>query len=127
MKESVLHKKITDKIKEYFPTIIFNTDSSGIKLNAGQAMLLKELRSDNGFTDITIYETGKLGSVLFMEVKVETPYKLNGELKKNKTFEEQDLMHQALRKRGYHAQFVWSLEMALSLIKKHLPYLKVYE
>jgi hypothetical protein len=127
MKESVLHKKITDKIKEHFPTIIFNTDSSGIRLNAGQAKQLKEMRSGNGFPDITIYETGKLGTILFLEVKTESPYKLDGNLKKNDHLEEQDLMHKALRKRGCHAQFVWNVEMALSLIKRHLPYLKIYE
>ena len=126
MKESEIHELITDWIKETYPTVIFNTDSSGIKLTVGQAIAIKELRSSNGFTDISIYENGLLGSVLFLEVKKETPYKINGELKKSEHLEEQDQMHIALRKQNYHAQFVWTLEMAQEIIQEHLSHINTY-
>jgi hypothetical protein len=126
MKESEIHNLITDWIKETYPTVIFNTDSSGIKLNAGQAGQMKKLRSSNGFPDITIYEDGDLGSILFLEVKKESPYKVNGDLKKNEHYEEQDQMHIALKGKGYHAQFVWTLEMAQEVIKKHLSHINTY-
>ena len=129
MTEEKLHKSIIDFILFQYPKVIFNTDSSGIKLTMGQAMKMKKLRSDNGFPDITIYEPKKNYSGLFLEVKKETPYKKDGILKtmtryrkvgkvkvKYDHLQEQNKMHQRLINRGYKAEFVWSLEMAQKIL-----------
>jgi hypothetical protein len=120
MKESVLHKQITDWIIEALPSVVFNTDSSGIKLSQGLAVQISKLRSGNGFPDISIYEQGSLGTALFLEVKTETPYKKDGTLKKDVHLEAQAEMHKRLIERGYYACFVWSLEMAQDILRKHL-------
>jgi len=120
MTEKKIHKQITDFIKIQYPKLIFNTDSSGIKLSIGQATQMKKLRSSNGFPDITIYEANKYFNGLFLEVKKETPYKKNGTLKKNEHLQEQFEMHQELIKRGYFVQFVWTLKQAQNILKDYL-------
>jgi len=124
--EENLHKSICQFIKFQYPKAIFNTDMSGVKLSKYQAKKMKGLRSSNGFPDIAIYEKNNpIGesyeySALFLEVKKETPYKLNGELKKDAHLEEQDEMHIKLRERGYKADFVWSLEQAIVIINNYM-------
>lgn len=120
MTEKFLHSQITSWIKTTYGDVMFNTDASGLRLNAGQSKVLKDLRSGNGFPDITIYEKGAMGTALFLEVKIESPYKADGTLKKKDGFETQHQMHISLNKRGYYACFVWSLEMAQEIIKNHL-------
>ena len=126
MTEEQLHAQIVDYIKYMYPDVIFNTDASGIKLTIGQAVKMAKLRSDNGFPDIAIYEPNKEYRALFFEVKKETPYKVNGELKAMKRkrtvngiieeydhLQEQNNMHIKLRARGYRVEFIWSLKMAI--------------
>ena len=120
MTEKQIHKQITDFMKIQYPKLIFNTDSSGIKLSIGQATQMKKLRSSNGFPDITIYEPNKYFNGLFLEVKKETPYKKNGTLKKNEHLQEQFEMHQELIKRGYFVLFVWTLKQAQNILKDYL-------
>jgi hypothetical protein len=130
MKEENLHKAICDYIKLQYPKVIFNTDLSGIRLTQGQAREVKNLRSGNGFPDIVIYEpkgeivhnniVTYLYCGLFLEVKKESPYKKDGKLKSNKHLENQDKMHQELRKRGYMAQFVWDFDNTKFIIDNYL-------
>lgn len=139
LSEEQIHTQICKYLKIFYPDIIFNTDMSGIKLTTGQAAKAKKLRSSNGFPDIVIYEYGEavkcrgLYKALFLEVKKETPYKANGELKKMTRREtingikvsydhlqRQNEMHIKLRERGYKAEFVWSFDMAKQIIDDYL-------
>ncbi len=120
MTEKQLHKQITDYILLQYPKVIFNTDSSGIKLSMGQAVQMKKLRSGNGFPDITIYEKNLYFNALFLEVKKETPFKKDGQLKKNKHLKEQSIMHVRLEDRGYRALFVWNFKGAKVVIDSYL-------
>lgn len=136
MTEKQLHKQICDYLKLQYPKVLFNTDMSGIKLTIGQATQAKKLRSDNGFPDIIIYEPRLIdnySSGLFLEVKKETPYKKDGELKKMVRYEhinglkvpydhlkQQNEMHIKLRKRGFKCEFVWFLDMAKEMIDNYL-------
>jgi len=126
MKESDIHKSIIEWTKQKYPTVLINTDSSGIKLNVGQAMQMKRLRNGNGYPDISIYSKGSLGSALFIEVKNTSPYKNNGELFSETHLQEQDDMRISLLEQGYHCEFVWSLEQAKELITRHLNHITPY-
>lgn len=134
MTEKQLHKSICDYLKAQYKDVLFNTDMSGIKLTTGQATQAKNLRSNNGFPDIVIYEIS-LGMyhALFLEVKKETPYKKDGELKKMIRYEhingikvpydhlrQQDEIHQRLRIKGFKAEFAWSFDMAKDIIDEYL-------
>lgn len=124
MKESDLHKEVVDYIKDSYPSVLFNTDSSGIKLNAGQASLLKKLRNGNGYPDITIYEPSENHSVMFLELKKESPYKKDGTLYSNEHLEEQQQMIFALRSKGYSADFYWDIEVIKKAIDEHLKHIQ---
>ena len=133
MTEEQLHKQICEYIKLQYPNVIFNTDMSGIPLSMSQRIKAKKLRSSNGFPDIQILESNNDYFGLFLEVKKETPYKKNKELKKSTSTEKvngvkvrydhlqrQNDMHVKLRKRGYAASFVWTFEMAKGIIDEYL-------
>jgi len=129
LSESQLHKQICDYLKLQYPKVLFNTDLSGVKLSIGQAKKAKQLRSGRGFPDIVIYDTSlvqsKTGDVdvfsaLFLEVKKETPFKKDGNLKKNAHLEEQSKILERLNNKGYKALFVWTFDYAKSVIDDYL-------
>ena len=120
MKEEQLHKQICNYIKIQYKNIIFNTDASGLRLTIGQAVKIKNLRSSNGIPDIVIYESRKGFHGLFLEVKKETPYKKDGNLKKCKHLEEQNEIAFKLIDKGYYCKFVWNFEQAKKLIDDYL-------
>ena len=70
--------------------------------------------------DLTIHEPKKGYHALFIELKVETPYKLNGELKKDAHLEGQAESMELLRQKGYWADFRWTFEEAKKIIDWYL-------
>ena len=136
MKEENLHKQICDYLKIQYPNVIFNTDMSGIKLTQGQANKASKLRSNSGFPDIIIYEQRlheHYYGALFLEVKIETPFKKDGTLKKMIRYEKvngvkfaydhlrrQSELRQRLRDKGYKCEFVWTFDMAKKIIDDYL-------
>jgi hypothetical protein len=138
LSEKKLHKQICDYLKLQYPKVIFNTDLSGLKLTIGQATQLKNLRSSTGFPDIMIFHAKKCGVVdfeikgenysvpafnfcgLFLEVKKESPFLKNGNLKENEHLKEQQFVHEKLRKQGYLTLFVWNFDDAKYTIDNYL-------
>jgi hypothetical protein len=118
MTEAQLHKQICQYLK--LKGCIFNTDMSGIKLTIGQAKKMKSLRSSRAFPDIVIYEPRDRFHGLFLEVKKESPYKKNGELKSGEHLREQLEMMDILFDKGYLTSFVWSFDMAKTIIDDYL-------
>jgi hypothetical protein len=120
MKEADLHRQICNYIKWQHPKVLFNTDMSGIKLTMGQAVKMKQLRSNKGFPDIQILHPAHGKAGLFLEVKKESPYKQNGELKSDEHLKEQEEIINKLIKLDYEAYFVWNYEQAICIIEKYL-------
>lgn len=118
MTEAQIHKQICQYLK--LKGCIFNTDMSGIKLTIGQAKKMKALRSSRAFPDIVVYEPRGGYSGLFLEVKKESPYKKNGELKASKHLQEQEAMLNLLNSKGYDCRFAWSFDMAKNIIDDYL-------
>ena len=133
--EENLHAQICDYLKLAYPKVIFNTDMSGVRLTMGQAVKAQKLRSSNGFPDLMILEPNMTYnySGLFIELKKETPYKLDGGLKaltktetingfkvKYNHYQRQADMHNELRHRGYKACFSWSFEQTKDIIDRYL-------
>ena len=117
MSEKSEHRQICRYLRIQHPDVIFNTDLSGIKLNQGQAIAVKELRSSNGFPDITILEARKGFNGLFIELKRtgEVIYKKDG-TPKTDHLKQQELMISNLKKRGYEACFCIGFEEAKNKI-----------
>ena len=118
--EKTLHRQVCEYIKKAYPKVIFNTDMAGIKLSIGQAKQVKNLRSSNAFPDIVIYKSVGFIHGLFLELKSETPYKLTGELKKDKHLKEQQEMIDKLNGLGYLAFFAWEFQQAKMIIDSYL-------
>jgi hypothetical protein len=103
---------------------LFLSDSiAAVKLTMPQASRNKKVQKQ-GFKcpDLIILEPrgGYFG--LFIELKVETPYKLNGEIKASK---DDHLKLQAetigrLNELGYKAFFAWSFDMAKQIIDDYM-------
>lgn len=121
MSEKAEHRQVCRYLRLQYPGVIFNTDLSGIKLNQGQAISVKSLRSSNGFPDIVIYEPRHGFNGLFIELKRtgEVIYKKDG-TPKTDHLKEQELMLSNLNKRGYCAKFAIGFEQAKDLIDWYL-------
>ena len=107
-------------IKNQYPKVLFNTDLSGVRLPYNLAKKVSKLRSNRGFPDIGIYESKRGFSGLFLEVKKESPFRKDGELKTDKHIKEQSIMHDMLRIRNYQVHFVWDFDQAKVLIDYYL-------
>ena len=99
---------------------MFNSDQSGTNMSKAARGKAKVLRSERGFPDLTIFEVKHGYGALHLEIKTETPFKKNGELKAGEHLLEQQIVIDKLRNRGYRAEFVWSLDQAIEVIKSYL-------
>ena len=87
---------------------IFSYDQMGLR--PAQKARHKAISGKGGFPDLFIPIPRKEYKGFFLETKKETPYKKNGELKKNDHLREQADYLEWLRNQGYYADFCWSLE-----------------
>lgn len=116
-----LQRQVCNYLRLQFPKVLFMSDTiASVKLNEQQALRNAYIQK-KGFKcpDVIIFEPRHGYSGLFIELKTETPYKLNGELKKSDHLEGQEKTMRDLRERGYFAEFAWSLEMAKDMIDKY--------
>lgn len=117
-----LQKAVTKYIRLQYPRLLFLSDSiASCKLTIPQQVRNKAIQCEGFKTpDIIIFEPKKNYSGLFIELKIETPYKINGTLKKNPHIEAQNDTICALNWRGYMARFAWTFEMAKEIIDDYM-------
>ena len=116
-----LQRQVCNYLRLQYPKALFMSDTiASVKLTEPQA-LRNAMIQKRGFKcpDVIIFEPRNGYNGLFIELKVETPYKLNGELKKSDHLEGQEKTMKDLRERNYKAEFAWSLEMAKEMIDKY--------
>jgi len=119
MNEATIHRQLCQYIRIKYPTVIFTSEPSGLRLPIGQAKKLKELRSGTKLPDLWILEPrgGYFG--LFVEIKAETPFKKNGECK-TQHIADQAVMLEKLRYKGYFANFATGFESCRNLIDNYM-------
>ena len=103
--ETSLQIAICNYLKLQYPGVIFFSEPSGLRVSIGQAVQLKKMRSQGKLPDLFIAEAKGQFHGLFIEIKVDSPYKKDGTLKKNEHLELQDIMIDRLRLKGYQACF----------------------
>ena len=138
--EFFIQKQICEYLEKQYPKVLFISDAtSGAKLTMPQAVRNKLIqKSDFKIPDIQILEPNKDWHGLFLELKKETPYKKNAELKKQiikvyKTIgkkrvvvgsydhlELQDKSMKLLIENGYFACFCWSFDQAKEIIDAYI-------
>ena len=122
--EFILQKQVCQWLNTQYPKVMFMSDTiAAVKLTKPQAVRNKSIQKE-GFKcpDLLIFEPRGNYHGLFIELKVETPFKKDGDikasqddhlLKQNKTlFNLYDI--------GYYACFAWTFEMAVKIIKEYM-------
>ena len=124
MTEHQLYEQIAQYLQLQYPSVLYRFDwAADLKLTPGQAKKHKKLHPLRGYPDLFIAARRQRHSGLFLELKREgtTIYKKSdGQLVKDKHIREQAEMLDALRKRGYMAEFACGFEEAKRLIDAYL-------
>ncbi|WP_294267666.1 hypothetical protein [uncultured Chryseobacterium sp.] len=94
---------------------------ASLKLTKNQATRNAQIQKPGFKTpDVIIFAPRGKFHGLFIELKVESPYLINGNLSKNKHIQAQAATIEELRKLGYHASFQWEWEKIIKLITWYL-------
>lgn len=120
--EFELQKIVCSYLNVAYPEVLFMSDTiASLKLTKMQAVRNKQIQKKGFKTpDVIIFEPRGKFTGLFIELKIESPYKLNGELKADKHLREQAESIEKLKKRGYHASFQWKFDDIVKLTNWYL-------
>jgi hypothetical protein len=123
-KEFILQKAICQWLSIQHPKVLFLSDTiASVKLTIPQQARNKSIQK-NGFKtpDLIIFKPNKKYHGLFLELKTESPFKLNGEIKasQNDHLKNQFQTLKDLYDLGYCSMFCWSFEEAKGIINDYL-------
>lgn len=123
MLEKDIHSLICQYIRIKYPNVIFRTDfSSGMKMSIGMARRHKSLQSHSAYPDLFIAEPRGKYAGMYLELKTlkNKIYKTDGTLLKNKHHEEQAVMLDRLKEKGYYAEFGLGYQDSINKINEYL-------
>lgn len=117
-----LQKRVSSYLKVVHPSVLFMSDTiASLKMTKTQAVRNSQIQKPGFKTpDVIIFAPRGKYHGLFIELKIETPYKLNGDLKKDPHLKGQAETIEQLKKLGYHASFQWEWEKIIKLINWYL-------
>ena len=122
MSEKTIHRAVCDYIRYQYPDVMFNSDMSGaMELTIGQAVAMKNLRSNRGYPDIVIYEPRNGLHGLFIELKDEGVklWNKSGQPATPHIAEQSECLVK-LDKRGYAVAFAIGFDDAKRIIDEYL-------
>jgi len=107
----------------YKGTPFYSDTIANVKLNVIQASRNKSIQK-NGFKmpDLVILQPNYYHAGLFIELKIKTPYKLNGELKKDEHLQGQQNSINQLNELGYFATFAVGFDEAREIIDEYMTH-----
>lgn len=120
--EYELQKQICTYLGLQYPKVDFLSDTvASVRLRIPQQLRNKAIQKD-GFKcpDLLILEPRGGYHGLFIELKVTSPFKKNGELKKDDHLEGQAETIQDLCDKRYMAGFSWGFEMTKKIIDDYM-------
>lgn len=120
--EFELQTQICKYLDLQYPDVLYSSDTIGsIRLTGQQAGRNAKIQK-KGFKmpDLTIHEPKQGYHAMYIELKVKTPYKKDGELRKDEHLEAQAESMEQLRQKGYWADFRWTFEDAKGVIDWYL-------
>lgn len=120
--EFILQKAVCRFLNKNYPEVLFLSDTIGnIKLTQLQASRNKEIQKE-GFKcpDLLILEPNKFYKGLFIELKIKSPFKKNGELYSDEHLEGQQKSMQELTEKGYLCLFKWEFDDIKELIRWYM-------
>ena len=116
--EYLLQKEVCKFLDINYPNVLYMSDTiANVKLTIPQQARNKAIQKE-GFKcpDLIIFEPKGAYNGFFIELKIKSPYKKNGELLKNKHLQEQEATMLDLCRKGYKAGFAWEIEQIKSCI-----------
>jgi len=117
-----LQKQVCQWLNKNHKEILYLSDTiASVKLTKAQAIRNKAIQKEGFKTpDLLIFEPSGNYKGLFIELKVKSPFKKNGELLKCEHLEGQQKTIDDLNAKGYKALFSWSYEMTIEIIENYL-------
>lgn len=122
--EFELQSAICRYLSYQFPQVLYLSDTiASLKLTPSQANRNKKIQK-NGFScpDLLILEPRNGYCGLFIELKIETPFKKNGEIKASKDDHLKNQLEaiNKLNEKGYKSVFSWNFDMTKEIIDDYL-------
>jgi len=117
-----LQKQVCEYIKLQYPKLFFMSDTVAfLKLTEPQKVRNKAIQTDVfKCPDLIIFKPNGTYHGLFIELKAETPYKKDGNLKKSDHLEAQQATLATLNTLRYKAVFGWEFEQIRAIIDDYL-------
>ncbi|MBC7383014.1 MAG: hypothetical protein H7296_08475 [Bacteroidia bacterium] len=122
--EYILQKSICRYLSIAYPEIPFLSDTvASVQLTIPQGARNKAIQKQGFKTpDLLVFKPNDKYHGLFIELKTETPFKKNGEIKASQ--KDHLLLQQQtiadLNALGYHASFSWGFDMTKEVIDKYM-------
>lgn len=120
--EFQLQKQVCKYLKLQYKDVLFLSDTiASVKLTAVQAERNAMIQK-RGFKtpDLIIFEARRGFHGLFIELKIKSPYKKDGEIFTNEHLQGQEATIKTLRDKGFYADFKWTFQDAKDLIDWYL-------
>jgi hypothetical protein len=122
--EYELQKSVARYLSYQYPEIYFFSDTiASVKLTERQAGRNKLIQKNNfKMPDLIIFEPRNNFCGLFIELKIETPFKKDGTIKASSK-DHLKLQQECLLKltsKGYKAEFSWNFDMTKQIIDDYL-------
>lgn len=119
-----LQVAVCNYLSYQYSSVLYLSDTiASLKLTPAQANRNKKIQKF-GFScpDVLILEPRNGYSGLFIELKVDTPFKKDGEIKASKDDHLKNQLQaiNQLKEKGYFAVFSWSFEMTKEIIDNYL-------
>lgn len=120
--EDIVQLAIVTYLKLQYPQVRFMANYlSGARLPIYLAKKAKRLgQAGQGTPDLFIFYKNDKYSMLVLELKVESPFKLNGMLKTNEHLEKQSKYLTYLNNQGAYASFATGVSEAINFIDKYM-------
>jgi hypothetical protein len=122
--EYEFQKAICQYLSLQYPNVLFLSDTvASLKLTPQQQVRNSSIQKKAFHCpDLIILQPNKYFFGLFIELKTETPFKLNGKIKasQNNHLENQFNTIEKLNAMEYYAEFAWSFEQAKKIIDEYL-------
>lgn len=119
-----LQVAVCNYLSYQFQEVLFLSDTiASLKLTPAQASRNKKIQKHNfSCPDVVILEPRNGYNGLMIELKVDTPFKKNGEIKASKDdhLKKQLEAINKLNEKGYLACFSWGFEMTKEIIDNYL-------
>jgi hypothetical protein len=121
-KEDLIQLSVVNYLKMQYPQVRFMANYlSGARLPIYLARKAKKLgQAGQGTPDLFIFHNNGKYSMLVLELKVESPFKLNGMLKTNEHLTKQNNYLDYLNREGAYASFGVGVTNSIAIIDKYM-------